>query len=175
MPFLPMRVSALALGLALFAAPCLAQQPSAGQQAATQATPGQIAAAKDLINFTGALTTVDDMIPAFGEQIKRQTLTRPEIQKDLDEVLKQIQPELQQQREQILNKAAADYAKYMSEQEMRDVLAFFKTQAGSKYIKAQPALIDDLVSDVSAWSDQMSEYVVTRVRAEMLKRGHQMQ
>jgi hypothetical protein len=168
MPFSPLRLPALALGLVLLASPVLAQ--SAGQP-----TPGQIAAAKDLISLTGALTTVDEMLPAFGEQIKRQAVTRPEMTKDLDEVLKSLQPDLEKLKAQIIDKAAADYAKYLSEQEMREVITFFKTPAGAKYIQAQPALIDDIVNDVSAWSEQVSEYVITRTRAEMAKRGHQMQ
>ena len=170
MPFSPLRLPAFALALVLLAAPALAQTAPS-----TPPTPGQIAAAKDLINLTGALTTVDEMLPAFGEQIKRQAVTRPEMTKDLDDVLKSLQPDLEKLKAQIIDKAAADYAKYMNEQEMREVITFFKTPAGAKYIKVQPALIDDIVNDVAAWSEQVSEYVITRTRAEMAKRGHQMQ
>jgi hypothetical protein len=165
MPFSPLRLPALALGLLLMAGPCLAQD----------ATPGQIAAAKELIELSGSLTTVDEMMPALTEQIKRQAVTRPEMNKDLDEVLKSLQPEFDRQKQQVINLAARDYSKYMSEQEMRDVIAFFKTPSGAKYMKSQPALLDDLVNDVSGWSEQLSEYAITRVRAEMAKRGHQMQ
>lgn len=162
---LPMRLPAFVLGLLLLAAPACAQEP----------TPGQLAAARELIALTGSLTSVDELLPTFGEQIKRQSVSRPELAGDLDVVLKTLQPELELQRQQITNLVARDYAKYMSEAEMREVITFFKSPAGSKYIKSQPALVDDIVNDVSAWSEQVSEYVVTRVRAEMAKRGHLMQ
>ena len=165
MPALPIRLPALLLGLLLLSSPAWAQEP----------TPGQLAAARDLIGATGSLTTVDEMLPAFGEQIKRQAISRPEIAGDLDIVLKSLQPELELQRQQIMNLVARDYCKFMSEAEMREVLAFFKTPSGSKYIKIQPQLVDDIVNDVAGWSEQASEYVITRVRAEMAKRGHQMQ
>jgi hypothetical protein len=165
MPALSIRLPAILFGLCLTASPCLAQEP----------TPGQLAAARELIGLTGSLSTVDDMLPAFGEQIKRQAVSRPELTADLDAVLKSLQPELELQRQRIANLVARDYAKYMSEAEMKEVAAFFKTPAGAKYIRVQPQLVDDVVNDVAGWSEQASEYVVTRVRAEMAKRGHQMQ
>jgi hypothetical protein len=165
MPSLPIRLPALVLGFALLASPVLAQEP----------TPGQLTAARELIALTGSLTTVDEMLPTFADQIRRQAVSRPELSNDLNEVLKALQPELELQKQQMMNLAARDYAKYLSEAEMRDVIAFFKTPSGSKYIKLQPQLVDDIVNDVGAWAEQVSEYVVTRVRAEMAKRGHQMQ
>ena len=186
MPFSSLRplsaaaalVAATLLATAAFAqapAPQTAVPPAAGQAAGPQPTPGQLAAARELINVTGTLSTVDDMIPAFAAEVRKQAVTRPDLTKDLEEVLKSLQPELDLQRKAINDQVVATYAKYMSEQDMRDTVAFFKTPSGSKYIKVQPALIDDVVTEVSTWADQASEYLLTRARAEMSKRGHQMQ
>jgi hypothetical protein len=165
MPFSPIRLPALLLGLVLLGAPAYAQEP----------TPGQLAVARELISMTGALSTIDRLLPSFAAQVRQQTVTRPDLSKDLEEVLTSLQPELEQRRQQIINATSRVYAKYMTEAEMKDVVAFFKTPSGSKYIKLQPQVIDDVVDTVQAWGDQVSEYVITRARAEMVKRGHQMQ
>jgi hypothetical protein len=165
MPFSPIRLPALVLGLVLLGAPAYAQEP----------TPGQLAVARELISMTGALSTIDRLLPSFAAQVRQQTVTRPDLSKDLEEVLNSLQPELEQRRQQIINATSRVYAKYMTEAEMKDVVAFFKTPSGSKYIKLQPQVIDDVVDTVQAWGDQVSEYVITRARAEMVKRGHQMQ
>jgi hypothetical protein len=165
MPFSPIRLPALLLGLVLLGAPAYAQEP----------TPGQLAVARELISMTGALSTIDRLLPSFAAQVRQQTVTRPDLSKDLEEVLNSLQPELEQRRQQIINATSRVYAKYMTEAEMKDVVAFFKTPSGSKYIKLQPQVIDDVVDTVQAWGDQVSEYVITRARAEMVKRGHQMQ
>jgi hypothetical protein len=165
MPFKPLRLPALMLGLVLLATPALAQEP----------TPGQLALARELVTMTGTISTIDTLIPSFAAQVRQQAITRPDLSKDLDEVLKSLQPELDQRRQQIITASARVYAKYMSEAELKDVVTFFKTPSGSKYIKVQPQLVDDVVETIQAWGDQVSEYVISRARAEMIKRGHQMQ
>ncbi len=43
------------------------------------------------------------------------------------------------------------------------------------YVEAQPQLLDEMVQEMQDWTQDVSEYVMVRVRAEMGKRGHQMQ
>jgi hypothetical protein len=165
MPFSPIRLPAMLLGFVLLATPSVAQEP----------TPGHLAIARELVSMTGTLSTVDGLIPSFAAQVRQQAVTRPDLTKDLEEVLKSLQPELEQRRQQIINAASRVYAKHMTEAETKDVVAFFKTPSGSKYIKIQPQLIDDIVETIQAWGDQVSEFVISRARAEMMKRGHQLQ
>ena len=153
------------VGLLLAAAPLAAQELTASH----------LAAARDLVQLTGASTSIERIIPALVEDIKRQTVTRPELTKDLAEILKTMQPEMDQQRVQALGVAARSYAKFMSEPEIRDAVAFFRSPAGTKYAKVQPEITEDLVSSLGAWSQLVAEYLQTRVRSEMLKRGHEMQ
>jgi len=105
------------LGLVLLGTPALAQEP----------TPGQLALARELVTMTGTISTIDTLIPSFAAQVRQQAVTRPDLSKDLDEVLKSLQPELDQRRQQIITASARVYAKYMSEAELKDVVTFFKT------------------------------------------------
>lgn len=162
------RSAAILCALALWAGPAFAQNPPAY-------TAGHLAAARELIQLTGGLAAVDEMLPAFGEQIKKSSVARPELTKDLDDVLAKLKPELDMQKQQALNLVAATYAKFLTEQEIRDTIAFFKTPSGAKYIGIQSQLVDEAVDDVTAWSQQAGEYVMVRVRAEMGKRGFQLQ
>ena len=153
----------LALGLAT--APVLAQDISANH----------LAAARELVTAAGAITSIDRIVPALVDEIRKQTLTRPEMTKDLNEVITALAPDIEQQRQQAIFVAARSYAKFMTEQELKDAIAFFKSPTGQKYVKVQPELTEDLVTSVTAWSQLAAEYIQTRVRVEMLKRGHQMQ
>ena len=153
----------LALTLAL--APAQAQEPSASH----------LAAARELVDLTGVLSPINDLVPAFTDQIRKQNITRPELTKDLEEVLKALQPEMQLQRQQVTNIVSRTYAKWLTEPELKEINAFYRTPAGAKYAKAQPDLVDAVVNDVQVWTQQASEYLLVRVRAEMAKRGHQLQ
>jgi hypothetical protein len=157
---------ALALALALVAGNAAAQ---------TEPSPTHLAAAREVIQLTGAMISIDEILPALTEDLKKQAVTRPEMVKDLDEVIKLLQPELGLQRQQALNVAARTYAKWLSEAEMRDVIAFYKTPSGAKWSQIQPALVEDVVTALTGWSQEAAEYVMVRTRAEMAKRGHQMQ
>jgi hypothetical protein len=165
MPMPWFRSAALALCLALTANPSAAQE----------ASPSHLAAARDLIQATGSLTALDEVLPGLVEEVRKQGITRPEMAKDLDEVLKGLAPELELQRQQAVNIASRIYAKWLSEPEMREVATFFKTPVGAKFAKIQPDLSDNVVNEIQSWSQQASEYVMVRTRVEMRKRGHEMQ
>ena len=165
MTFGRVRLPILLLALVALAGSARAQEPSASH----------LAAARELMQATGVLSPVDELLPTFSEQIRKQGLTRPELTKDLDEVLKSLQPELQLQRQQIANVVSRTYAKWLTEPELKEVAAFFRTPLGAKFNKVQADLVDDVVNDVQVWTRQASEYVMVRVRAEMAKRGHQLQ
>ena len=76
---------------------------------------------------------------------------------------------------QMITLTARVYTKYMSEAECNQIAGFFKSPVGRKYVDTQPAVLDDIVAEMATWSQNLSEYVIIRARAEMLKLGHQLQ
>jgi len=157
--------SAALVALTFVGSPAFAQEPS----------PSHLTAARELMDTTGVLNPVNDLIPSFTDQIRKQNIARPELSKDLEAVLKGIEPEMQLQRQQITNVVSRTYAKWLSEAELRELVVFFKSPIGTKYNRVQSDLVDDVVNDVQVWTQQASEYLLVRVRAEMVKRGHQLQ
>ena len=165
-----MRLRSLSPALLLLAMLAAAQPARAQEPAASH-----LAAARELVVVGGAYGSLERVLPEITEEIKRQVVTRPELAKDLTEVLRTLQPEFDLQRDVGVGQVARAYAKNLTEPEIREVLAFFKSPVGAKYIKIQPDLTDDLVAVMTNWSQNVGEYAQTRVRAEMQKRGHQMQ
>lgn len=171
-----LRLVSLAVALAAFAAsvgPSHAQQSQ--QQRAAEPSASHLAAARDLLIVTGAAGSIDRIIPVFINDIRRISVTRPELAKDLDEVIKQLEPEMEKQKQQGYSIAARAYAAQMSEPELKEAAVFFRSPVGKKYVEALPVVTETLVNDITAWSQLAAEYTMTRVRAEMSKRGHQLQ
>jgi hypothetical protein len=52
--------------------------------------------------------------------------------------------------------------------------AFFKSDAGKKYVETQPSFMKDVVVIMEDWRQQISTDMMTRVRVEMAKKGHQL-
>ena len=148
-----------------------AQQPPA---APPQPSASHLAAARELATISGVLRLYDAFLPQFGAQLRQNAVTRPEITKDLDQVLDTLKPELEQQKQAIVDTTLQFYTTAFTEPELKELITFFKTPVGQKYLQNAPRLLDALALETQRWSAKTSEYLMTRVRAEMAKRGHQL-
>lgn len=177
---MPASPFARALGLVamLVTAPAVAQ--TAAPAAAPAATPGapsaaQLALAKEIVVNSGVSRSFAIVIPQFLDQIAtRLTQTRPDLIKDLNTVLEQIKPEFDKRVDQMVDIAARLYAERMSEQELKDVAAFFNSASGKKYVEQQPLVLNALYVSMQGWQQQLSTDMMTRVREDMKKKGHEL-
>jgi hypothetical protein len=151
--------------------------PAAQTPAAAPAGPSasHLALAREVMLSSGIARSFDSIIPAFGEQIRQAAVTRPELTKDLDEVLVSLDPEMELQKQTMIDTAARIYASRLSEPELNEIATFFRSPAGKRYVETQPEVLDSMVQAMQTWTQTVSEYVMVRVRAEMAKRGHQLQ
>jgi hypothetical protein len=162
------RLIATTFALALLAAPAFAQT-------AAPATPSHVAVAREVATASGMTRSFDAMTEPFLEQLTQMNVTRPEIKKDLDEVTAMLRPEIELQKEKMLDTVARVFASKLTEAELTEIAAFYKSPVGIKYVNVQPGLLDEIVKDLATWTQNVSEYVMIRARAEMNKRGHQLQ
>ncbi len=134
----------------------------------------QLAAARDLVIASGMARSFTPMVPQLKEQITPMlTRTRPDLTKDLGDVLTQLSPEFDKKTDEMIDIAAHIYARRMSEDELKQSAAFFNSPVGKKYVEVQPAMLDELVVAMQSWTQQLSLFMMQRVHDEMVKRGHQ--
>jgi len=160
------------LGAAL-ALPALA--PAAAQQApAAQIAASHMAAARDVVAGSGISRSFSAMIPQFSAQIAGTvTRTRPELINDMKAVLTQLQPEFDKMSAEMVDTAARIFAAKLSETELKDTATFFKSASGKKYVETQPLVLDELVAAMQGWTQKLSTDMMTLVRVEMKKKGHE--
>ncbi|HEV2543311.1 MAG TPA: DUF2059 domain-containing protein [Methylobacterium sp.] len=187
-------VLAALLSQAVLVPAALAQQPAAKPPAAASkptAKPGtapppapapepevsasHLALAREVMLSSGIARSFDSIIPTMADQIRKNAVTRPDLAKDLDDVLKSLDPEMELQKQRLINIAARIYAKRLTEAELKDIVTFFRSPAGKRYVETQPQVLDDMVGAMQDWTQEVSEYIMVRTRAEMGKRGHQLQ
>ncbi len=161
----PHVLTMLAVGWLACATPVAAQQP----------TPSAIATAKELLTVKGATSMFDPLIPGMIESTKNAILpSNPSLFKDLNEVATKLRTEFSPKRNEIIDEIARLYAQRFTEAEMKEVIAFYKTPVGKKFVTEEPTLIDQGLSRAEAWSQRMSQDVMNRFRAELKKKGHDM-
>lgn len=138
-----------------------------------QPSAAAVALAKEIVELKGATTMFDAVIPGVVEHHKRIILAaNPNLQRDLDEVGGRLIKEFTPRAAEIQLEIARGYASRFSEQELKDILAFYKTPLGKKLITEEPKGVDDATRRVDAWAAKYAEDVLTRLRAEMKKKGH---
>jgi hypothetical protein len=180
---LPRAAGAFLLALSLAAiSPALAQQPAKPPAAAAPASPApaapqpspqQILLARDVVLYSGIARSFEVIVPQYLDQIGTNlTRTRPDLIRDLNVVMEQVKPEFDKRVDEMIDNAARIYAARLTEPQLKDAAAFFKSPAGIAYVQVQPALMGDLFPAMQAWQKRMSEDMVTRIRAEMKKKGH---
>jgi len=136
-------------------------------------TPAAIAAAKELVSLKGGSAMFDPLVPGVIESAKNSLVpTNPQLTKELNEVALQLRKEFDPKRAEVLNEVSKIYAQHFTEQELKDLVAFYKTPLGKKMIAEEPIALDQSLKAAQAWATKFSDEVLVRFRAEMKKKGH---
>ena len=157
------------------AKPPAAPAPSTPAAQTPAYSANHLALARGVMLNSGIARSFDSIIPAFSERIRQGAVTRPELTKDLDTVLASLEPEMELQKQAMIDTAARIYASRLSEAELNEIATFFRSPAGKRYVETQPQVLDEMVQAMQTWTQDVSEYIMVRVRAEMAKKGHQLQ
>ena len=140
---------------------------------AQQPSPAAISSAKELITITGATTVFSPLIAGVVEQAKVLYLQQnPALSKDLNEIATKLRADLQPRFSELTDEVARLYATNFSEQEINDILAFYKTAAGKKLLAEQPRMVDSSMKFAQDWANKLSDQVIAKMRDELKKRGH---
>ena len=161
----------LALGLALAGLPAGAQQ---APPALKQAAPAAIAAAKEILAMKNASAMYANAVPNLVQQTKDVLLQNNlNYQKDLNEVAVVVAQSLAGREKEIGDGMAQVYANEFTEQELKDLVTFYKSPLGQKLLTNEPRAIQLSMSYMNQWAQVFSEQVNAAFRAEMRKRGKQ--
>jgi uncharacterized protein len=162
----------LALGLALAAVPAAAQQAQQQQLPPLKpGSPGALAAAREILGMRNLTAIFANAVPTIVQRTK-DTLLQSNLnyQKDLDEVAVIVAQKMAGRENEIGEGMANVYA----EQELKDLVAFYKSTLGQKLLLSEPKAIQMSMGYMNQWAQAFADQVSGEFRAEMRKRGKQM-
>src|SRR5216684_3668336 len=168
-----LSAAGLALGLALTGVPAWAQQPAAPATAPLKlSSPAAVAAAKEILAMKNASAMYASAVPNIVEQTKNALVQNNlNYQRDLNEVAVIVAKSLAGREKEIGDGMAQIYANEFSEQELKDLVAFYKSTLGQKLLATEPRAIQFSMSYMNQWAQGFAETVNAQFRAEMRKRG----
>ena len=170
-----LSAAAVVLGMLLAAAPAMAQAQKQAAPTAVplkDASPAAMAAAKEILSMKNAPAMYANAVPNLVEQTKN-TLMQSNLnyQKDLNEVAIIVAKNLAGREKEIGEGMAKIYANEFSEQELKDLVTFYKSPLGQKLLSTEPRAIQFSMSYMNQWAQVFAETVNGQFRAEMKKRG----
>ena len=164
-----LSAAGLILGLALAGTPAGAQTADS-----KPASPAALAAAKEILTMKNASAMYAAAVPNIVQQTKDQLLqSNLNYQKDLNEVAVVVAQSMAGREKEIGDGMALVYANQFTEQELKDLVTFYKSPLGQKLLSAEPPAIQLSMSYMQQWAQQFAEQVNAAFRAEMRKRGKQ--
>jgi uncharacterized protein len=138
-------------------------------------TASHLAAAKELVDLVGAAREFDPLVTGVIIQSASNYLQgNPSMAKDLNEIAEQLVTEYLPRKAEIPNEVVRLYASRLTEKEIRDVLAFYKSPLGQKMLTESQYVIGEAIKKADAFSAKLRQEVAARVRAELIKRGHKL-
>ena len=136
-------------------------------------TAGAVASARELIRAKGGGAMFEPAVPGVVESTKNSFLpTNPNLSRELNDVAAQLRREYEAKKAELVYEVAIVYAKHFTEQELKDLVVFYRSPLGQKMLKEEPLALDQGMKRAQDWSQDFSEAVLMRIRTEMAKKGH---
>jgi hypothetical protein len=156
-------VAATATLMLLLAPAAYAQKPSTSA----------LLTANEIVTTTGSMSLFAPLVAGVIEQAKVLYLQQdPGLNKDLNDIAAQMRKDLAPRMGEISGHIALLYTEHFSEQELKDLLAFYKTPVGKKLLSEQPIIGDASLKFAQDWANKLSDEVVAKMRVELKKKGH---
>ena len=163
------RLIARTLGAAVIV--CVALSTGAKAQPAPSAN--AVALAAQVLELKGGIAMFDAALEGVIVHHKGIFLQmNPAASKDLNEIEVKMRAEAAQLKPELHNEVARAYAAQFTEQELKELLVFYKTPLGRKVIEGEPKAGEEAAKRVGVWVEKYADDMSAKMRAELKKRGY---
>ncbi|MEZ5839443.1 MAG: DUF2059 domain-containing protein [Hyphomicrobiales bacterium] len=167
-----MRKTVAGLSAGIFAAAFIAMV-GVTSPASAEPTAEHLALATKVITLTRADSGLDQIIPAIVDDAKTLFIrSNPDLAKDISEVADKIGEDMKARRSELEKAISVIYAEAFTADELKAIATFYESAPGAKLANTVNGLALKTLEAGRDWGDKLSGEMVAGVRAEMLKRGH---
>lgn len=170
-----MKLTRMFPSAAVFSAVLVAASLTSGAvQAQDAVSPSHLAEAKHVAEVTKVLEPFDDILPILAEQTRTAFIqSQPTRAEEIIEVTQGVAIQLAARRSELNQAVYEAWANNFSEEELRELAAFYSTDLGQKLTKTLPVVTQLSVGAAREWQDKISTEMVTMVQEELAKTNEQ--
>jgi hypothetical protein len=147
---------------------------SCGPIAAQPAPPPDArAAARELVTVTRAADQLKALLPLIMQQLKPAIVQgRPEVERDFDAMVPIMLEIANTRSAAMIEEVAGVYARNFSAGEMQQLIAFYRTPVGQKFLEKTPAVMQESMAVGQKFGQSVAGELRARMIEELRKRGH---
>ena len=136
------------------------------------ADPARLAAAKELLVVVGSAKQFDVVVPLITQQLENAFVSlKPDHATEIKDVFRAIPEKFSQRKQELLDQIAALYAEKLTADEINEIIRFYKTPIGAKFIQLQPELVQQSMQLGQAWGRKIGQEIEQDVRKQLKDRG----
>ena len=134
--------------------------------------PARFAAAKELLVVVGSAKQFDVVVPLITQQLENAFVNlKPDHSAEIKDVFRVIPEKFSQRKQELLDQVAALYAEKLTADEINDIIKFYKTPLGAKFVQLQPELVQQSMMLGQAWGRKIGQEIDQEVRKQLKDRG----
>ena len=134
--------------------------------------PERIVAAKELLEVTGAAKGFATALIGMREPLRQLALrANPGKETEVSSALDLVVKRMLERTNEALELIVPLYAERFSVAELKEVIAFYKSPTGAKFIGAQPQIMQQSMAIGQAWGRRIGEEIQEEYRKELQARG----
>ncbi len=143
--------------------------------AENQPDPARVAAAKELLAASGTAKQFEFMVPLITQQIENAFVNaKPDHAGQIKEVFRGLPEKFLPRKQELLDEIAAVYAERLTADELKEIVKFYQSPVGAKYVQLQPELMKNSMQLGQAWSRKVGQDIEQEARKALKERGVQM-
>ena len=150
---------------------CLAMPATA--QEATKSQDTHLKAAMAVVEQTGVLPEFENQLQLIVKNSKNWLIRQnPNAEKEISATIEAIAERYKSDRETMVATTSVAWARYLKEDELKEVLAFFQTDTGQKFATYQPRILGEMIADIQNYSRETTQKIVAEAIKELNAKGH---
>ncbi|MBB5751074.1 DUF2059 domain-containing protein [Prosthecomicrobium pneumaticum] len=139
---------------------------------AQEVTQSHLDAALDAVTSAKTSRGFDNVLPLLSQQTQNRLIRlRPDQHTVIADVVEAQVLTLVARRRDLDNDVARIWAKHFTEQELKDIAAFYKSEAGKKLADIGPRVVGETLQSVKGWSDRVGEELYEKSLAALKEKG----
>jgi uncharacterized protein len=166
-------LSAFALAFLVTGTALAADTQAAAPTLPAKATEGQMTAALDVLDAMNAKHTVeamvDSMAPIVAAQIRQAHPTATD--KTLAVFSSAFKEEMARNVDDLLKMQAAVYAEHFSEQDLKTLAAFYRSDVGKRFVDEQSVIVKEITPLAARWGQEAGQRAAQRAMEKLQKEG----